>query len=1006
MSDMPEAGIWMAALPLFASLLIGLVLLVVVVWLAHKNRAAKRQLLRVMAEQVADRQSLQQAEAQLKLQSEQHKQQIADKLLALAQSEELAKFALQGSGDGAWDWNTATNTVLFNQSYREMLGYRDEIGFPNAPSSWRSLVHPDDVAEMNAGIKRYYQPQQDQGGETLPHVSEYRMRHKDGSWRWMVSRGMVVQRNENGHPLRMTGTLTDITERKRAEENHLHAILETSLDAMLLVTSAGRINFANIPTLELFGYSREEMAGLGIEALVPEQHRAKHVRYREEMGGEPDRHRMAGYRQLFGRRKNGSEVALEVCLSTLRIPGHEHVVIVTARDITLRKQAEDDLRRSEEHLHEIIDIMPVAIFIKDHASRFTLMNRACEVQIGIPFFELKGNNGSHYFAKDQLTRTLENDQQTFLGHKMIEYEETIWNFTLEENRFVRTFKKPVYDKEGNPASIICVSIDITESRRAERALLELNEHLEERVATRTHELDHAKKIAEEASATKGRFLANMSHEIRTPMNGVIGMAYLALQTDLNAKQRDYLEKIHAAGGHLLGIINDILDFSKIEAGRLELETLDFSLDSVIGNLRSLVGSRAEAKGLTLAVETGDDVPRRLRGDPLRLGQILINFAHNAIKFSQHGIIHLRVQVLAMQATDCLLRFEVEDKGIGISKAAMGKLFQPFQQADTSTTRQYGGTGLGLVICKQLVELMEGKIGVTSTLKHGSTFWFEVKLGLGEANAPDHAAPGAHTPDPHLPPGAGQLKGVRILLAEDNPFNQQIAIELLESSGATVCLANNGQEALDLLHQASFDCVLMDVQMPILDGLTATRQIRQDPQLAHLPIIAMTANASNEDRQQCVDGGMDDFVSKPIAPSLLYSTIAKWLPKIAPAPPMHGNQGPAPDAGTSQLIDLSVLADLLGGNMEKVNKFSRKFVNLSHQNLQDLEAALLSPDLAAVNELGHKMKSAARAVGAWQFADLCESMEHLRGEAGLTQAADISRQLRQILEQIRNSIDQV
>ena len=1026
---LPASSIF-EALPLpFPLLLLGTCLLFIMALLGWRLIQLERQLRELKTALKTGQQ-----EAGLRLQQmttllEQQTHQAQDNLAQLRRSEELAKFALKGAGDGVWDLNAESGAVHYNQRYRELLGYDDEAEFPNQAHVWRSLVHPDDVPEMNAGIKRYYQtpPPSDLDGKSLTYISEYRMRHRDGSWRWMASRGTVVKRDEEGRPLRMTGTLTDITERKQAEEEQVRTILDASPDVMLLVSQSGQIHFANQPAVTLFGYAKQELIGMNVDVLVPDSLREQHAILREGYIAQAQGEGMASYRQIAARRKNGQHVAIEVSLSGLRMSGANYV-IVTLRDITLRKQSEDALRQSEERLHEIIEVMPVAIFIKDQQSRFILMNHACEVQIGIPFAELEANNGSHYFSAEQLAHYLRNDQQTFLGRKMIEYEETIWNFTLEENRFVRTFKKPVYDEAGNPSYIICVSVDITESRRAERALIDLNEHLEERVARRTRELDLAKQVAEEASATKGRFLANMSHEIRTPMNGVIGMAYLALKTELTPKQRDYLEKIHSAGEHLLGIIDDILDFSKIEAGKLEIENVDFTLDTVIKNLNNLVTGRAETKGLTLEYDIASEVPRELRGDPLRLGQILINFTNNAIKFSSHGSVKIRARLIDCQSgemepdppdnpvqadagTAVCLRFEVEDNGIGISDVTKAKLFQSFQQADASTTRQYGGTGLGLVICKQLVELMQGEIGVRSTLGQGSIFWFTVRLAL--AIKPQDGTPlVAHAAS------SKPLAGSRILLAEDNAFNQQIAIELLEDAGAIVCLANNGKEALDLLRQTNFDCVLMDVQMPVLDGMAATRQIRQDPQLAALPVIAMTANASNEDRQRCVDGGMDDFVSKPIHPQLLYETIRKWLPGqfLPPGvmPPVPGTAAlteadaaaPATSATVpaGSAIDLGVLAALLGGDADKVKKFSQKFLAVSHQSLQEIDSAFLASNLLTINAIGHKMKSSARAVGADGFARLCEILEQLHGEEGLHQVAGISRQMWQLLEQISHSID--
>jgi PAS domain S-box-containing protein len=985
LSNPAPPEVLMLWLTLAALLLLG----IISGWIIWQQRQRQQQM---WQEQQNLAQQLQQAEKTLQTQQYTISQ--------LRQSAELSQFALKGAGDGVWDWDNQHGTVLYSRRYREILGFTDETDFPNEVDSWRSRVHPDDEAAVVAGIRRYFQRApigRDQ--ETASYISEYRVKCKDGSYKWLVSRGTVILRDQGGNPNRMTGTITDISERKQAEERQLHAMLEASPDAMLLVRQSGQIHYANTHATELFGYGGQELLDMNVDHLAPLDLRARHTQLREKFHGEVQHYKMGAYRQITAQRKDGQEVAVEVSLSGLRI-SNQMFIVATLRDVTERMRAEAALRQSEERLHEIIEAMPVAIFIKDAESRFILMNHACEVQLGIAFAELQGNNGSHFFSQAQLEHFLANDRETFAQRHMIDYEETVWNFALEENRFVRTFKKPIYDPAGQPACLICVSVDITENRRAERALLNLNEHLEERVASRTRELDLAKKQAEEASLTKGKFLANMSHEIRTPMNGVIGMAYLALKTDLTAKQRDYLEKIHAAGEHLLGIIDDILDFSKIEAGKLEIEMVDFRLDAVLKNLGSLITGKAEAKGLRLLHDIAPDVPNDLRGDPLRLGQILINFANNAIKFSDRGEIIIRARVEQREAARCQLRFEVQDSGIGISAETLSKLFQSFQQADASTTRQFGGTGLGLAICKQLVDLMQGEIGVDSQPGRGSTFWFRVTLPICQRQ-PEHLAGAGQMDLPEC-----QLQGIHILLAEDNAFNQQIASELLEDAGAIVVLANNGREALDLLQKTRFDCILMDVQMPVLDGLEATRQIRSDASIAHIPIIAMTANASNEDRQLCIDCGMDDFVSKPIQPKLLYNIICQWLPKPPGTnPPPRSTQHALPDSAAERVLDLSVLADLLGGNSEKIHKFALKFGEVTRQGLQELGQTLQEGKLPHIRELGHRMKSSARSVGAGQFADLCQHLEQLSEPDGLVEAGAIKCQLDQLFSRIEQELKQ-
>jgi CheY-like chemotaxis protein/HPt (histidine-containing phosphotransfer) domain-containing protein len=470
---------------------------------------------------------------------------------------------------------------------------------------------------------------------------------------------------------------------------------------------------------------------------------------------------------------------------------------------------------------------------------------------------------------------------------------------------------------------------------------------------------------------------------------VIGMAYLALKTELEPRQRDYLEKIRFAGEHLLRIIDDILDISKIEAGKLEIEEADFSLDHVIQTLTTVVAPKAASRGLRLTFDIDPSLPPVLRGDPLRLGQVLINYVNNAIKFSEQGSIDISVRQLLQDEAACLLRFEVRDHGIGLSEAEQGKLFQAFQQADSAITREYGGTGLGLAICKQLAQLMGGEVGVSSTPGAGSTFWFTARLGVSPRGVPDlisevNAAAAALLDSARSTAAMQALKDARILLVEDNTFNQQIALEMLEEAGSSVCLANNGAEALDLLHQAEFDCVLMDVQMPLMDGLEATRRIRADPALAATRVLAMTATATKDDRERCLQAGMDDFIAKPIQPALMYQKIASWLPArapdgAAPAAPARpsGRAAFRPTlAGDPAIIDLSVLAQLLGYHPHKIRQFAFKFLQTTEAGFNDMEAALAAGELQKVRELGHRIKSSARTVGALGMAELCQQLEQL------------------------------
>ena len=403
-------------------------------------------------------------------------------------------------------------------------------------------------------------------------------------------------------------------------------------------------------------------------------------------------------------------------------------------------------------------------------------------------------------------------------------------------------------------------------------------HLESLVQERTAALSIAKEAAEAANRAKSTFLANMSHELRTPMNAIMGMTDLALRHATEPKLRDQLGKVIQASQHLLHIINDILDISKIEAERLTLEHVSFTLGEVLENLINLIGHKVTEKGLKLCIDLAPEVARlRLRGDPLRLGQILLNLAGNALKFTEQGSISVRIRMLEDKPDGVLLRCEVEDTGIGISAEDQKRLFTAFEQADGSMTRKYGGTGLGLAISKRLVHMMGGEVGVESQVGGGSIFWFNVRLEKA-ADATSAASTFAlDNADARL---KAAFTGTHILLAEDEPINQEVSRGLLEDVGLVVDLAEDGQQALELARQNRYALILMDMQMPHLNGVDATKAIRELPGYAQTPILAMTANAFDEDRQRCLDAGMNDHIAKPVDPDVLYETLLTWLEKTA------------------------------------------------------------------------------------------------------------------------------
>ena len=460
---------------------------------------------------------------------------------------------------------------------------------------------------------------------------------------------------------------------------------------------------------------------------------------------------------------------------------------------------------------------------------------------------------------------------------------------------------PIRQEDGRITHYLAIKDDITDSKRMNDELAVYRQHLEELVVSRTEELAVAQRRAESANMAKSAFLANMSHEIRTPMNAIIGLTHLLEEAEPRPDQADRLRKIDRSARHLLSIVNDILDLSKVESGKLRTEQADFTLADVLGNVADTLSDRAQEKGLQFAIETAPDLPRRVCGDSLRLSQILLNLGTNAVKFTAHGAVRLRVKQATGAHGTLRLRFEMEDSGIGLEPEQTARLFQPFEQADVSTTRKYGGTGLGLAICRGLIDLLGGEIGVTSQPGVGSTFWFELPFSRAQHDAEQVAHASLSGVVRSMRAGVSP-EHVRLLLVEDDPINQEVATDLLRSRGFAVDVAENGAIALDRAAALHYDAILMDVQMPVMDGLTATRELRKRHASANMPILAMTASVFADDKEACQEAGMDDFVAKPIQPDALIATICRWTGAVLPArPPALARPVAVPAGGVADVL---------------------------------------------------------------------------------------------------------
>lgn len=894
--------------------------------------------------------------------------------------------------------------------------------------------------------------------------------------------------------------------------SYYRVLLENVPDALFVLNTEWKITFANTWAEEIFGYSREDLDLRSLADLLIQPTQAM-PKIQEITLLPPDGQGRSV--ECFARHQSGNVLPVEI--SAVRSQTSQGTMImVSVREISARKQAEQTMRK----LSHAVRFSSAMTIIADRSGCIEYVNRKFIEVTGFAEEDVCGQQMVQFYQTDSTNNAYGELWETVtVGQE--------WQGELQARRknnqdyWARMLVAPVLEDNGDLSSVVVMQEDITVQKQYERSL---------------HE---AMEAAKAANAAKSEFLANMSHEIRTPLNAVIGLAQLCIQTRLNPQQRDYLDKIASSAQSLLGIINDILDFSKIEANKLELEETNFSLDSVFKNVSTMLSIRALEKNIELLFDVPPSLPEQLVGDPLRLGQILTNLTNNAVKFTERGEVVIAVEELE-RATDIIrLRFTVRDTGIGIPAEQLSQLFRSFTQVDSSTTRKYGGTGLGLVICKRLVEMMGGEIRVQSTVHQGTSFAFELSLRMassrpasrqmiancrnlralivddnrtscqileqqlqalelqteavhsGEealrrvgrgafdlvlidwrlgggmdgirtakligseleleklpkillvtAYGRDDLWPRAqqagvggmlikpiqklalHTALNNLlqpnadsdgtdsfqsnkmaEPDLSKIRGSRILLVEDNELNQQLATELLRQRNFVVDVAPNGQEALNVLRRQSYDLVLMDVQMPVMDGYEATRFLRRLPQFKELPIIAMTANALHTDREQALEVGMNDHIPKPIELQLLLSKLLQWIPPKKNETTVPTNQPlesppkelPANVPGLAIATALNRLNQNTSLYLRLLDVFQRNQSNTA-EKMQEL---LAEENLVEAARLAHTLKGIAGSLGAKGLETASRTAEAQLREGNVVpdSLATLEKELKQVLKAV-------
>jgi PAS domain S-box-containing protein len=814
----------------------------------------------------------------------------------------------------------------------------------------------------------------------------------------------------------MAETRQRVEEHARESELRLKELLENLPMLAVSLDLNGAVSYCNDYLLEVTGRKRHEVIGKNwFELFIPEPEAARQLFNQSMQNGQLSHH---DEHEILT--TDGSRRLITWNNSLIRDPGGLITGITCiGSDITDQHNSRQELEQSQRTLRILLDANPESLCLLDRNGSVLSANRTCAQRLNKGVDQLIGCDIFSFFTAETAQKRRAKIEEVFRTGLPL-----VFNDTRDLSQFENHIN-PISGRDGNVECVAVLAIDITHKQRTEQdlkrandELRQCNQELEQRVTARTEQLtalnnslQDATERAEAATIAKSEFLANMSHTIRTPMNAILGLAHLALQTDLTTKQHEYLQIINGSAQHLLEVINDILDFSKLEAGKLKIEQTPFLLGEVLDRVIGRIKVQAKEKGLSLTAVIAEGVPDSLQGDPLRLEQILINLLSNAVKFTEQGQITLRITRGPADNTAHTIQlvFAVQDSGSGMDQETLAKLYHPFVQADSSTTGLPGGTGLGLSICKRLVEMMGGEMSVQSSPGNGSTFTFSALFEPG-IRQPRTAGRAVRTPAAQR---QQSLRGSRLLVVEDQQINLQIARELLECAGASVETAHDGAEALKVVadHGDSLDAILMDIQMPVMDGYEATRRIRERFSSEQLPIFAMTAHVFDEERTRCLAAGMNGHLPKPLDLKALVTLLEH-----------HIGPGTADRQAGSTLLDnladqeIAVLPDNLPGInldalLERVNhnrqllvRLIRLFALEHHAIAHDIKQLIQENDLAAAARLAHGLKGVAGNLAAKELQQRAAQLEETLKQGDRDGATRLLAPFEQALLQVCNAAE--